>query len=66
MQELNKIKGYRTMVGLTQTEIAEKIGISRDSYTRKEAQNNFSETEKLALITIFNQSGLNLVRSDLD
>jgi putative transcriptional regulator len=66
MQELNKIKGYRTMVGLTQTEIAEKIGISRETYTRKESSNNFSEAEKLALITIFNQSGLNLVRTDLD
>ena len=51
MQELNKVKGYRNMIGFSQTEMAEKIGISRDSYTRKESANNFTETEKLAILT---------------
>lgn len=66
MQELNKVKGYRNMIGFSQTEMAEKIGISRDSYTRKESANNFTETEKLAILTILNQNGLKLVRTDLD
>lgn len=66
MQTLNKIKGYRNMIGFTQDDMAKAIDISRENYTRKESNNNFSETEKLALLTIFNTNGLNLVRADLD
>lgn len=66
MQQLNKIKGYRNMVGFTQDDMAKAIGITRESYTKKESNNNFSETEKLAMLTIFNSNGLNLVRADLD
>lgn len=66
MQELNKVKGYRNMINLTQEEMSKAIGISRDSYTRKESANNFTDTEKLAMITIFNANGLKLVKEDLD
>ena len=66
MQELNRIRGYRSMIGLSQEEMAKKIGISRENYARKESANNFNETEKLALLSVFNEKGLNLIRNDLD
>ena len=66
MQELNRIRGYRSMIGLSQEEMAKKIGISRENYARKESSNNFNETEKLALLSVFNEKGLKLVRNDLD
>ena len=54
------------MIGLSQEEMAKKIGISRENYARKESSNNFNETEKLALLSVFNENGLKLVRNDLD
>jgi len=66
VQELNRIRGYRSMIGLSQEEMAKKIGISRENYARKESSNNFNETEKLALLSVFNEKGLKLVRNDLD
>lgn len=29
---MNKVKGYRTMLGLTQEEMAEKLGVSINTY----------------------------------
>lgn len=33
---MNKIKGYRNMLGLTQEELGKKLGISKQSYYNKE------------------------------
>lgn len=59
MQELNKVKGYRAMLGLTQEEMANKLGLSRASYTNKETNKNFTQSEKLALESIFKSLGIN-------
>lgn len=43
----NKIVGYRKMLGLTQTEMAKKMGISKQSYYLKEkGETAFNDREK--------------------
>lgn len=45
---VNKIAGYRKMLGLTQDGMANELGISKQSYWMKEkGQTPFSDTEKL-------------------
>ena len=46
----NKIRGYRTMLGLTQKEMAERLNISAQSYFNKENGNvAFKDTEKIQI-----------------
>lgn len=46
--EINKIKGYRNYLNLTQKEMGEKLGISKQSYFNKESSKyNFTDEEKL-------------------
>lgn len=46
----NKIKGYRTMLGLTQKEMAERLNISPQSYYNKENGNvAFKDSEKMQI-----------------
>ncbi|NME50456.1 helix-turn-helix transcriptional regulator [Enterococcus cecorum] len=46
----NKIKGYRTMLGLTQKEMAKRLNISSQSYYNKENGNvNFKDSEKMKI-----------------
>lgn len=46
--QLNKIKGYRTMLSLTQKEMGEKLGISKQAYWNKEnGLNSFTDKEKI-------------------
>lgn len=49
---LNAVKGYRVMIGMTQQDMADAIGMSRRTYTAKEAKCNFSmgEIKKIYLI----------------
>lgn len=50
---VNKIKGYRTMLGLSQEELGRKLGISKQAYYNKEnGRNSFSDTEKLKFKTL--------------
>jgi putative transcriptional regulator len=66
MQEVNKIKGYRVMVGLTQTEIAKKLNMSERTYATKEQNpNKFTINELNQLEVIFNESGLKISKADL-
>ena len=45
---MNKIVGYRNMLGLTQVEIAKKLNISKQSYYLKEKGGvPFSDKEKI-------------------
>ena len=47
---MDKLKGYRVMLGLTQRAIAEKLGISVQSYNNKETgKNAFNDRERLAI-----------------
>lgn len=46
----NKIRGYRTMLGLTQKEMAERLNISAQSYFNKENGNvAFKDREKMQI-----------------
>lgn len=46
-KEVNKIAGYRAMLGLTQEEIGEKLGISKQQYSPKERKERpFNDKEK--------------------
>lgn len=45
---MNKVKGYRVMLGKTQEEMADVFGISRQSYYQKERGNvPFTDKEKI-------------------
>lgn len=66
MQDLNKIKGYRVMVGLTQEEMAKKLNMSERTYATKEQDTNkFTINELNQLEVIFNDSGLKITKADL-
>lgn len=48
-----RIKGYRVMLGLTQQAMADKLGISLQSYNNKElGKTAFNDTERLAIKSI--------------
>ncbi|MCK1166918.1 MULTISPECIES: helix-turn-helix transcriptional regulator [Streptococcus] len=50
---MNKIKGYRNMLGLTQEELGKKLGISKQSYYNKETgKTSFSDNEKIMFKTL--------------
>ena len=66
MQEINKIKGYRVMIGLTQKEMAELLNINERTYLYKETDNSKFTVEELnKLQAIFTAHGLKLNTSDL-
>lgn len=53
-KKLNKVAGYRAMIGKTQAEVGEYLGISKQSYSNKErGQRNFNDEEKLKLKELF-------------
>lgn len=46
-KDINKIKGYRNMLGLSQRDMAEKFGISLQAYNSKEnGKTAFNDSEK--------------------
>ncbi|HFU4432911.1 TPA: helix-turn-helix transcriptional regulator [Streptococcus suis] len=48
MTRKNKIRGYRNMLGLTQEQLGEKLGMTKQSYHNKEVgKNSFSDDEKM-------------------
>lgn len=54
---LNKLRGLRAELGLTQEEIADKIGISKHSYNRKErGVRKFTLVEAKKLADLFGLS----------
>lgn len=66
MQDVNKIKGYRVMAGITQAEMAKKIGIGERTYTTKEQDiRKFTVSELDALVKVLNECNLNIKISDL-
>lgn len=53
MTTTNKVRGYRTMLGLTQVEMAKVLGISKQSYHSKEnGITPFKDTEKIKIKTL--------------
>ena len=68
MQEVNisKLRGYRTMIGITQQEMAEKIGISERAYATKEADiMKFTVRELKEVLNVFQEHNLDIKPSDL-
>lgn len=50
---LNKIVGYRKMLGYTQSDMAEILGISVQAYCQKEKRRiNFADKEKVVIKNI--------------
>ena len=48
MTKPNKIKGYRSMLGLTQKEMGNKLGISKETYIKREnGYIKFKDNEKM-------------------
>lgn len=59
--ELNKVAGYRTMLGIKQKDMALKLGISSQSYSNKEnGKTPFNDLEKLKLRKIFKKIDNNI------
>ncbi|HEM3634265.1 TPA: helix-turn-helix domain-containing protein [Streptococcus suis] len=47
---MDKLKGYRVMLGLTQQAMADKLGVSLQSYNNKETgKTPFNDKEKRAI-----------------
>ena len=51
-----KLKGYRVMLGLTQQAMADKLGISLQSYNNKELKKTpFKDKERLAIKSLVSE-----------
>lgn len=51
---INKVSGYRNMMGLTQKELARYLGITSQSYSNKErGYRPFNDEEKMKLKMLF-------------
>ena len=47
---MSKLRGYRVMLGLTQQQMADKLGISLQSYNNKElGKTSFKDKERLVI-----------------
>ena len=47
---MNKLRGYRVMLGLIQQQMADKLGISLQSYNNKETKKtSFNDKERLVI-----------------
>lgn len=50
MPTVNKVKGYRNMLGLSQKEMANKLNISANAYRSKESGKvDFKDSEKIII-----------------
>ena len=48
MTKFNKVKGYRYMLGLTQKEMGDRLGISKETYIKREkGEVDFKDSEKV-------------------
>lgn len=51
---MNRVSNYRRFKGLTQTDVAKMLGISLQSYSRKELEKvPFSDKEKIFILNLF-------------
>jgi putative transcriptional regulator len=63
---MNKIKGYRVMVKMTQEEMAKAIGVALRAYVDKEnGKSNFSIEQLKTIKSILNEKGLSIQVDDL-
>ena len=58
---LNKVKGYRNMLNLSQEKLGDYLGISKQTYSLKEiGKVSFNDKEKSQLLDLFKQIDPNL------
>lgn len=63
---MNKVKGFRVMVGMTQEEMANAIGVSVRTYTNKETgKSEFTISEFKLIKDTLNNKGLNVSLEEL-
>jgi len=66
IKKINKVAGYRNMLGMTQKDIAKYLEITSQSYSNKETgKNSFSDKEKVKIKSLFNQINENLSIDDI-
>lgn len=50
----NKVRGYRNMMGLTQEELGDELGVTAQSISAKEkGRTRFTDREKVILLRLF-------------
>ena len=63
---LNAVKGYRIMIGKTQKQFADLLGISEGSYRHKElGKSEFKQTEMKKIIDEINGKGIKVSLEDI-
>lgn len=63
---INRVKGYRNMMGLTQKMLANKLNISPQALSAKEnGRRNFNDTEKMYLLNFFKEIDSDLTMEKL-
>lgn len=66
IKKINKVAGYRNMLGMTQKDVAEYLGITVQSYSNKETgKNSFNDTEKMKIKKLFNIIDISLSIDDI-
>lgn len=56
-ESLNLVKGYRNMMNLTQEDVANKLGMTKQAYSLKEnGKTPYNDKEKVILLNIFKQA----------
>ncbi len=64
--EMNKVLGYRKMLGITQQEMAQKLNIGIVAYRNKErGLNQFKEKEMIDILKIYTNKIPNLTLNDI-
>jgi len=63
---INKVKGYRNMINLSQKEMAKLLGISFTSYCHKEqGKREFKDNEKIVFFEIVKKSVPNVTIEEI-
>lgn len=56
VKDLNKIAAYRKLIGVSQADMAKKLGISLTSYNKKEnGRREFTQSEMIEITKIFQE-----------
>ena len=65
-EKINKLKGYRAMIGKTQEEMAEAMGISKRTYQDKESGiSSLTLSEAVRVVEILKKFGIDITADEL-
>lgn len=62
---MNKLKGYRTMIGITQEEMAKKIGMSRRAYVEREKDGKFTVEQANSIVGVIKEKKHDITYEDI-